>query len=97
LQLRKGILRRGNNTYRWLILKLKTPLPHYYQGIKEFFLLILVVIKEDSTNEILAHQVSDPITLEIATDTQKNLKENQKVKLKGGDHIHSDQGSHYTI
>jgi len=56
----------------------------------------LSTIKDGSTNEILAYQVSDRITLEIATDTLKKLKKNKKVKLAEGAFIHSDQGSHYT-
>lgn len=56
----------------------------------------LSTIIDGSTNEVLAHKVSDRITLDIATDTLKELKRNRKIKLAKGAYIHSDQGSHYT-
>ncbi|VDG98573.1 Integrase core domain [Lysinibacillus sphaericus] len=56
----------------------------------------LSTIKDASTNEILAYQVSDRITLDIALDTLTKLKKNRKVKLAEGAFIHSDQGGHYT-
>jgi putative transposase len=64
----------------------------YGRGKKAY----LSTIKDASTNEILAYQVSDRITLDIATDTLKKLKKNRKIKLAEGAIIHSDQGSHYT-
>lgn len=51
-------------------------------------------IKDAETNEILAYEVSESITLDIALSTLKKLK-----KLKHLTHdafIHSDQGFHYT-
>jgi putative transposase len=56
----------------------------------------LSTIKDGSTGEILAYNVSDRITLDIATDTLRNLKRNRRVKLTKDAFIHSDQGSHYT-
>ena len=56
----------------------------------------LSTIIDASTNEVLAHQVSDRITLDIATDTLKKLKKNRRIKLAKGAYIHSDQGGHYT-
>ncbi|SET83654.1 Transposase InsO and inactivated derivatives [Oceanobacillus limi] len=56
----------------------------------------LSTIKDGSTNEILAYNVSDRITLDIATDTLLKLKKNRRVKLADGAFIHSDQGFHYT-
>jgi transposase InsO family protein len=56
----------------------------------------LSTIKDGSTNEILAYQVSDRITLDLATDTLRNLKRNRDIKLSAEAFIHSDQGSHYT-
>ncbi len=56
----------------------------------------LSTIKDGSTNEILAFNVSDRMTLDIATDTLIKLKHNSKVKLADGAFIHSDQGFHYT-
>ncbi|MCA1065880.1 IS3 family transposase, partial [Rossellomorea aquimaris] len=56
----------------------------------------LSTIIDASTNEVLAHNISERITLDIATDTLKKLKKNRKVKLAKEAYIHSDQGSHYT-
>ncbi len=56
----------------------------------------LSTIKDGSTNEILAYNVSDRITLDIATDTLLKMKNNKKVKFAEGAFIHSDQGIHYT-
>ena len=56
----------------------------------------LSTIKDSSTNEILAYQTSDRITLDIALDTIKKLVKNRRVRLTKGAFIHSDQGSHYT-
>ena len=64
----------------------------YGKGKKAY----LSTIKDGSTNEILAYNVSDRITLDIATDTLLKLKNNRKVKLADGAFIHSDQGFHYT-
>lgn len=64
----------------------------YGKGKKAY----LSTIIDASTNEVLAYQVSDKITLDIATDTLKNLKKNRKIKLAEGAFIHSDQGGHYT-
>lgn len=56
----------------------------------------LSTIIDATTNEVLAHQVSDRVTLDIATDTLKKLRRNRKIKLAKGAYIHSDQGGHYT-
>lgn len=56
----------------------------------------LSTVKDASTNEILAYNLSDRITLEIATDTIKKLMKNKDFKLRQETFIHSDQGSHYT-
>ncbi len=64
----------------------------YGQGKKAY----LSTIKDGSTNEILAYNVSDSITLDIATDTIYKLKKNRKVKLANDAFIHSAQGFHYT-
>jgi len=55
----------------------------------------LSTIKDGETNEILAYEVSDKITLDIALNTLKKLKKNG-IKLTEGAFIHSDQGFHYT-
>ncbi|MHA0858493.1 IS3 family transposase [Paenibacillus sp. CMAA1364] len=64
----------------------------YGKGKKAY----LSTVKDGSTNEILAYQVSDRITLDIATDTLLKLKNNRQVKFAEGAFIHSDQGFHYT-
>lgn len=64
----------------------------YGQGKKAY----LSTIKDGSTNEIMAYQVSDKITLDIAIDTIQKLKKNRTFKLPKDAFIHSDQGSHYT-
>jgi putative transposase len=56
----------------------------------------LSTIKDSSTNEILAYQTSDRITLDIALDTIKNLVKTKRITLTKDTFIHSDQGSHYT-
>jgi len=59
-------------------------------------LAYLSTIKDSSTNEILAYQTSDRITLDIALDTIKNLVKTKRITLTKDAFIHSDQGSHYT-
>lgn len=56
----------------------------------------LSTIKDASTNEILAHKISDRITLDIALDTISKLVKTRRVTLTKDAFIHSDQGSHYT-
>jgi transposase InsO family protein len=56
----------------------------------------LSTVKDSSTNEILAYNVSDSLKLDIATDTILKLKKNIKIKLTEDAFIHSDQGVHYT-
>ena len=56
----------------------------------------LSTIKDASTNEILAYNVSDSLKLDIATDTIHKLKKNRSIKLHKDAFIHSDQGGHYT-
>lgn len=64
----------------------------YGQGNRAY----LSTIQDGSTNEILAYQVSDRLTLDIATDTIQALKKNRKIKLSKDAFVHSDQGAHYT-
>ena len=64
----------------------------YGQGKKAY----LSTIKDGSTNEILAYNISARITLDIALNTLSKLKQNRKVKLEPDAFIHSDQGFHYT-
>ena len=55
----------------------------------------LSTIKDASTNEILAYNVSKNIQLDIAITTLELLKIN-RIKLAKDAFIHSDQGVHYT-
>ena len=55
----------------------------------------LSTIKDGSTNEILAHEVSHSLSLDIALNTVKSLVR-RKFKLHPECIIHSDQGFHYT-
>lgn len=64
----------------------------YGKGCKAY----LSTIKDGSTNEILAYNLSDKLTLDIATDTIYNLMNSGQVKLSKDAFIHSDQGCHYT-
>jgi len=56
----------------------------------------LSTIKDASTNEILSFQLSNSLTLDIATETIKKLMKNHKNLLNKDAFIHSDQGVHYT-
>lgn len=62
----------------------------YGKGKKAY----LSTIEDGSTNEILAYNVSDKLTLDIAIDTIHKLMKNKKVKLSKDAFIHSDQGFH---
>ncbi|MFA9399427.1 MAG: IS3 family transposase [Clostridiaceae bacterium] len=64
----------------------------YGKGKKAY----LSTIKDASTNEILAYNVSDNLKLDIVLDTIHKLKKNKNVKLTNDAFIHSDQGVHYT-
>lgn len=64
----------------------------YGKGNKAY----LSTIKDGSTNEILAYNVSDNLRLDIAIDTILKLKKNRNIKLSKDAFIHSDQGAHYT-
>ena len=56
----------------------------------------LSTIKDGSTNEILAYNVSKSLKLDIVLDTLKMLELNSDIKLHSEAFIHSDQGVHYT-
>lgn len=56
----------------------------------------LSTIKDSSTNEILAYNISDSLKLDIALNTLKKLSLNSNVKLHDNALIHSDQGVHHT-
>lgn len=55
----------------------------------------LSTIKDAETNEILAYEVSDSLSMDIALNTLHKLKRNHPHLAKGA-FIHSDQGFHYT-
>lgn len=65
----------------------------FYDNNKKAY---LSTIKDGSSNEILAYNISDRLTLDIATDTIHKLVSERKVKLHKDAFIHSDQGFHYT-
>jgi transposase InsO family protein len=65
----------------------------FYSNHKKAY---LSTIKDGSTNEILAYNVSDSLKLDIVINTIKKLKNNKKLKLHKNAFIHSDQGVHYT-
>ncbi|WP_432759783.1 IS3 family transposase [Bacillus bombysepticus] len=65
----------------------------YYDNRQKAY---LSTIKDSSTNEILAYNVSSRMTLDLATDTLVKLTKNKRVKFAEGAFIHSDQGVHYT-
>lgn len=54
----------------------------------------LSTIKDAETNEILAYEVSDSLSLDIALNTLKKLRKYKHLAKDA--FIHSDQGFHYT-
>ena len=56
----------------------------------------LSVIKDGSTGQIVAHYLSNRMTMELATRTVQKLKRKRNFKIAKGALIHSDQGTHYT-
>lgn len=56
----------------------------------------LSTILDASTGEILSYNLSNSLTLDIATDTINALVKQRRLKLHKNAFIHSDQGSHYT-
>jgi putative transposase len=64
----------------------------YGKGQKAY----LSTIKDASTNEILAYNVLNRMTIDLATDTLLKLKKNRNFKKAKDALIHSDQGVHYT-
>ena len=56
----------------------------------------LSTILDASTGEILSYNLSNRLTLDIATDTIYALVKQRRLKLHKDAFIHSDQGSHYT-
>ncbi|WP_282156396.1 DDE-type integrase/transposase/recombinase, partial [Cytobacillus gottheilii] len=56
----------------------------------------LSMILDGSSGEALAYNVSDRMTIELATDTIEKLKKNKRFKKLKDSLIHSDQGVHYT-
>lgn len=56
----------------------------------------LSVIKDGSTGEILAHHISERMTVKLAIDTLLKLKRNKNFQKAKDALIHSDQGIQYT-
>lgn len=65
---------------------------YYSKGQKAY----LSTVIDGATGEVLAYQVSDRITMDIATATLLKLKKNRAFKKAKDALIHSDQGTHYT-
>ena len=64
----------------------------YHNGKRAY----LSTIKDSSTNEILAYNVSSSLKIDIVLDTINLLVQNSNIKLHEDAFIHSDQGVHYT-
>lgn len=64
----------------------------YNNGKKAY----LSTIKDGSTNEILAYELSKSLEISIVLNTLEKLKKNRNIKLTSESFIHSDQGAHYT-
>lgn len=62
----------------------------YSKGKKAY----LSTIKDGSTNEILAYNVSNNLALDLVTNTIDKLLINKRVKITKDALIHSDQGVH---
>ncbi len=56
----------------------------------------LSTIKDSSTNEILAYNLSSSLAIDIVTETINKLVKLKSFKLHKDAFVHSDQGSHYT-
>ena len=56
----------------------------------------LSTIKDSSTNEILAYNLSNSLAIELVTETVDKLVSTESFKLHKDAFIHSDQGVHYT-
>ena len=67
-----------------------------YLNYKNGKIAYLSTIKDSSSNEILAHHISDNLHLHIALKTLDKLKLNSEFKFHHGAILHSDQGVHYT-
>lgn len=65
----------------------------YYSNSQRAY---LSAIKYDSTNEILAYNISKSLKLNIVLNTIDQLTNNTNIKLEKDVIIHSDQGTHYT-
>jgi putative transposase len=75
-------------------LALLTDITYLPYGCSE--MAYLSTILDASTGEVLSHNMSNRLTLEIATDTIDALVKQRRLKLHKDAFIHSDQGSHYT-
>lgn len=56
----------------------------------------LSTILDASTNEVLSHNVSKSLKIDIVTTTIDNLIKNNNNIIRNDSFIHSDQGVHYT-
>ncbi|MCY9666990.1 IS3 family transposase [Paenibacillus alginolyticus] len=74
-------------------LALLTDITYLPYGCSEMAYLSTIL---DASTEVLSHNLSNRLTLEIATDTIDTLVKQRRPKLHKDAFIHSDQGSHYT-
>jgi putative transposase len=75
-------------------LALLTDITYLPYGRRE--MAYLSTLLDASTGEILSHNLSGRLTLDIATDTIDALLKQRRLKLHKDAFVHSDQGSHYT-
>ena len=57
----------------------------------------LSTVKDSSTNEILAYNLSNSLAIELVTETVDKFVSTESFKLHKDAFIHSDQGVHYMI
>ncbi|MDQ0461888.1 transposase InsO family protein [Clostridium sardiniense] len=67
-----------------------------YLPYKNNSMAYLSTIKDSSTNEILAYNISNSLHINIVLDTVKILFKKLNFNIPEDAFIHSDQGSHYT-
>lgn len=65
---------------------------NYHSGQRAY----MSVVKDGATGEVLAHYLSNRITMDLATNTLHKLKKNRNFMKAENALIHSDQGTHYT-
>lgn len=59
-------------------------------------LAYLSAVKDIADGEVVAWNLTQHLTMDVVTDTVRNLKNNLSIDTLNGIMIHSDQGFHYT-